>query len=415
MRSIREWQLTNWLILIGVIVIMLLIGVIFYVVMTPSTFVPTQPSDQVTVPGGQLPGEQVGVPTFPQSPVEQIPLDQIQGIGSIPNLVDTTARGGITQTTFLNTQESSFISLAPNGNSLNFYDQRQQKFFRINGEGIITEISSPIFAEVQNVTYAPNGSDSILEFPDGSNIVYNFDTREQITLPQHWEDFDFSPSSSQIAFKSLALDPSERWLAISDKSGSSATRIERLGEYADTVDVDWAPNNQVVATQSEATGLTNSNLYFVGFNGENFPLSKLEGLNFEGSWNTDGSKLLYSVAHESTDFSPRVWFVNGGGNDLGQGRKSTSIQTWSHKCTFTNTTTAICGVPTEMPRGAGLIPSVANSIPDHLYQVDLTTGKSSLLAIPDVELNVQSIVPNEDGSSVFIQDRLSNKIIKMDL
>jgi hypothetical protein len=414
MRPIREWPMTTWLVIVGLTIILLLGGVIVYVVFTPSVFKPGVTPFDPGAPGIGLPPELIGSPLFPQSEVEGIPLDQIQGLDTL-NLTDDTARGGITQEVTLTDFSTSFVSLDPSGQGLNFYDPNQNKFFRVDGDGVVSSIDSPFFAEIENVTYAPNASDTVLEFPDGTNVVFNLDTQEQVTLPKHWEEFDFSPSSEKLAFKSMALDPDQRWLAVTDKTGGSARQIEPLGENEDIVDVDWSPNNQVVATYSRPTGLTNSNLFFVGFNGENFPLSKLEGLNFEGSWNPNGEKLLYSVAHDKTDFRPTLWIVDGKSDSLGSGRTSTPLNTWSHKCTFPNETTAYCGVPKNLPQGAGIIPSVADDIPDEIYQVDLETGRTSLLAIPVANINVQAITQSDDGSELFIHDRFTNQIKKISL
>lgn len=413
MRPIREWTMTTWLILIGLLVIFILMGVILFVVLTPTVFTPPTEVEQ-PIPGIELPPELTGPPTFPQSPIEQIPLDQIQGLDTL-DIIDQRALGGLTQVTPLTTIRSDFISLSPNGSSVNFYDPDQSRFFRVNQDGIIESINSPLFAEVEDVTYADDGSNTILEFPDGSNIVYNLDTQEQISLPDHWADFDFSPSSDQIAFKSLALDETQRWLAVSNLTGSSARQIEPLGNNADDLTVEWSPNNQVVGTYAEPTGLTTSNLFYVGFNGENFPLSRIEGINPESSWNPDGRNLLYSVAHDRDGFLPRLWIVDGGGDALGQNRRSTSLNTWTHKCAFSDATTAICGVPQSLPEGAGLIPAIADDIADNLVEVDLTTGQSRTIAIPSDRINVSDITVNDDGTTAMIQDSFSGTIVKIDL
>lgn len=75
--------------------------------------------------------------------------------------------------------------------------------------------------------------------------------------------------------------------------------------------------------------------------------------------------------------------------------------------------TAYCGVPTSLPRGAGLIPSVADDIPDDLYRVDLNTGQSTRLAIPATSLNVQALRVSENGDELFIHDKFSGEVRSM--
>jgi hypothetical protein len=107
--------------------------------------------------------------------------------------------------------------------------------------------------------------------------------------------------------------------------------------------------------------------------------------------------------------------TDGSGTAMGGNRKSFPLQTWSYKCGFSTSTKAICGVPESLPDGAGLIPAVADDIRDYLVEIDLSTGSSSVLAIPESNLNVESIQVSADGSSVFIHDRFSNTIKKINL
>lgn len=409
----RQWHWPQWVLLIGSILLVVLGGVVVYILLTPSALVPRPPQEQ---PGqiGVLPTPQPGRPTFPPSDIERVPFGQIQGT-DIDQGPDLIARGGVTRLDAVSQFPVDFVTTASNGSSVNFYDAETKRFYRIDQDGIISKIGQQVFAEVQDVTWAPNGSDSILEFPDGSNIRYSFDTNDQVTLPTHWEDFDFAPNSEQLAFKSNALDPDQRWLAVSDANGSSTKLIEPLGKNGDILTVDWAPNNQVIGTYSRPDGLTSSELYFVGFNGENFPLSKIEGLKFEGKWFPDGKRLMYSAAHQRDEFKPRLWLVDGTGAGMGQNRQSLSLETWPHKCVFASEDTAYCGVPTSLPRGAGLIPSVADNIPDEFYKVDLRTGTTSKLATPEANINVAALSLSADGQTLFVHDRFSKTIKKLSL
>ncbi len=413
MRPLREWTLTHWLIAIGVFVIGVLIATVIYVVLQPGVFTPPPTTPPVQLPGGDLPPDQVGSPTFPQSPIEQIPLDQVQGLDTQQG-IDQIALGGITSSPDVVIDIARNITNAPN-NTINYYNPNTQRFYKINADGTEQKVSNKIFAQIDSVAWAGNGSDAVIEFPDGSNIVYNFETDEQVTLPAHWTEFDFSPDSENLAFKSLALDVNERWLAVSSTTGGSSRRIAHLGNNEDIVTVDWSPNNQVVATYTEPNGLNQTEVYFVGFNQENFPLSKVEGLKFEASWTPTGDNLVYSSSESANNFLPSLWIVDGKGPTIGQNRRRLDLNTWSHKCTFGSSSTMYCGVPSTLPRGAGLIPSIADTIPDHIYKVDLVTGVSSRIAIPETDLNVSELIVNEDETQLFIQDRISGKLKKIQL
>lgn len=413
MFKVRQWQLIHWLIAIGIALLILLGGVVVYVLLRPSIFVPPPPIEPV-IPLGILPPEVPGPPTFPPSPVEEVPTRLIVGL-EIEAPIDLTAQGGITNVTTLTGTPVQHISLGATGDTINYYDPESKRFYRIDASGTVTKISDQIFAEIESVVWAPNGDDSILEFPDGRNILYNFETGEQITLPQHWEEFDFSPDSNNIAFKSLALDPSERWLAVSSKNGNESRRIAHLGSNERIVDVEWSPNNQVVATYTKPNGLSSEEVFFVGMNNENFPLTKIHGINFEGRWVPEGNQILYSAAHQDSNFNPSLWVADGSGTTMGQNRKRINLQTWSHKCAFASADLMYCGVPISLPKGSGLIPALADGIPDQIFEVNLRTGVTSLLAIPEEDLNVENIILSSDGSQLFIQDGLSGRLKRIDI
>ncbi|MBI4122108.1 MAG: hypothetical protein HY461_02145 [Parcubacteria group bacterium] len=409
----RNWGWPQWMLVVGIILLLILGALAAWLFLSPRTAVtPPRPGEPGAI--GTLPTPTPGRPTFPVSDIERIPLSQIQGT-NIDQGQDLMARGGVTRLDTVANFPVEFVNRSSNGSSLNYYDPETKRFYRIDADGVISKIGQQVFAEVQDVTWAPNASDAILEFPDGSNIRYNFDTNEQVTFPTHWDDFAFSPNSQSLAFKSNAADPDERWLAISDTNGSNTRLIQPLGNNGDIVTVDWAPNNQVVATYSETDGLTRSELFFVGFNDENFPLSKLEGLKFEGKWVPDGKKLMYSVAHQNDEFRPRLWLADGAGASMGQNRQALSIETWPHKCTFVSAETAYCGVPTSLPRGAGLIPAVADDVPDELFKVDLRTGTTSKVATPETDINVASLTVSEDGKTLFVHDSFTKTIQKINL
>jgi len=406
--SIRNWGWIQWTILIGGILLVILLLIVLYVVSQPEAFRPAV--QEPTEPGiVGLPPTVEGPPAFPPSPIEQVPLGDIQGF-DIPDQPDILAVGNETFVFTLTDFPIQFPSLSPAGDSINYYDPEGNRFYRINQDGIIQEIQDEVFANVENVRWSPNSTDAILEFPDGSNIVYNIDTGDQVTLPAHWEEFDFSPNGDNIAFKSLPLDERENWLAVSNIDGSSSRRIEHLGAFADTVDIDWSPNNQVVATQSETDGLSNSKVFYIGFNGENFKLSRVHGHNFEGTWAPDGKNLVYSAAHEDNNFNPRLWVVDGSGSTMGQNRRPINLQTWTHKCTYSTPTEMFCGVPKELPRGAGLIPSGAENVADDLYHVDIRTGAVTKVAIPLDDVQVTNMLYSEEGNSLIFEDGFTGEL-----
>ena len=81
--------------------------------------------------------------------------------------------------------------------------------------------SCPIqFLWCRKVTWSPTQTASILEYPDGSNIYYDFDTKRQVTIPKHWEEFSFAPQGDRITSKSIGFSPENRWIVSANPDGT---------------------------------------------------------------------------------------------------------------------------------------------------------------------------------------------------
>ncbi len=388
---------------IGLVLLFIAVTVGFGFALYRIIFGPPEPTEVppegvVNVPPGGLtpsaPGQQPGgqVPTGP--PETEIPA------------VSPIADGGITQVTPVAPTSTRGATLTSDG-GLNYYSRSDGKFYRMNADGTVSALSDRQFYNVDQATFSPAGDSAILEYPDGSNIYYDFGTQRQVTLPRHWEDFDFNPQGNQIVAKSIGIDPGNRFLITSNPDGSGAIPIQELGNNADKVKVAWSPNNQIVATAETGRpqGLDRQEIYFIGQHHENFRSLVVEGLNFQPQWSPDGEQLLYSTAASLSDWKPRLWVVDASGDNIGLNRRMINVDTWADKCTYADTETLYCAVPTELPRGAGLQPRVADNTPDELYRIDLVTGLQTRVAIPEGSHTVDQIMVAPDGSSLYFTDR----------
>ncbi|MBU0531439.1 MAG: hypothetical protein ABIG32_02765 [Candidatus Uhrbacteria bacterium] len=322
--------------------------------------------------------------------------------------VSQIARGGLTTSTALTTGGVDAVSISSDGSGMNYYDDADGRFYRVNEDGTVTLLSNQSFPQAENVAWADQGDKAVIEFPDGSNIVYNFETETQVTLPSHWEDFDFAPDGDEIIAKSIGIDPSNRWLVITSDDGTQTESIAALGNNADKVQVSWSPNDSVVAfsdTGSEQSGFGRKMIIPIGKNEENFKGLVVEGLEFDSIWNPRGDKILYSVSGSGNNYKPMLWVVDGSGNDIGDNRRSLGIETWIDKCTFTGNTTVICAVPQNLPANSGLQPELANDTYDYLYEIDIASGLSTLLAIPDQQQSISNITLSSDDSTLYYTDR----------
>jgi len=313
------------------------------------------------------------------------------------------------------TQGESIGATAGSNGGVQYYNKSDGKFYSIASDGTITALSDQVFHDVQNVTWAPDKSKAILEYPDGTKIVYDFAAQKQVTLPKHWQDFGFSPNGSQIVMKSIGLDPDNRWLAVANNDGSKAKTIEQVGENADSVIDSWSPNNQVIAMYTQGVDMNRQDVYFVGQNNENFKSMTIEGRGFQPQWSPDGSHLLYSVYSTDTNLKPGLWVANAQGDQIGTGRKSLDIETWANKCTFADANNLYCAVPDNLPEGAGLYPETAQNTTDQLYAIDTRTGTKKLVSTPDGSYNMSNMIVSDDGSTLYFTDSNTQKIYKIKL
>lgn len=400
------------------LVIIFVLFVFFFGYLLYYFFFRTPPPPPVVPPEeppitGEFPISPPGVPQIidPTDPSAfPIEVPEPTGIPASP-----IARGGLTSTTQLNSVASLGVSLSGDGKSVQYYDKNDGKFYRVSKDGQITPLTDRIFHEVENIVWAPDREKAVLEYPDGSNIVYNFKTEEQTTLPKHWKDFDFSPDSEKIVTKSIGLDVENRWLAISNADGSNMRAIAQMGANEDIVYPSWSPNNQIAAMYIKGVDYNNQEVFFVGLNQENFKSTIVHGRGFEHQWSPQGDRLLYSVYSSDDDMKPRLWTVNAHGETIGSNRKSFNVNTWASKCSFADNRYLYCGVPKELEEGAGIFKEMALRTTDDLYRIDTQTGLKSLVAIPDGNYNISNPIISDDQNTLFFTDEKTKTIHKIEL
>lgn len=370
---------------------------------------PAVPEEGVIIPGAELPEAAPGVP--PEAAPEAAAPPALPTASPV-------AIGGVTQVNTLTPITApQDITLSGDGQSLQYYDADTGIFSRVLADGTVQNLSNEVFYNVENATWDNDANSAILEYPDGSNILYDFETKRQVTLPKHWEDFDFSPQGDQIVAKSIGIDPDNRWLLVSDRDGSNAQAIEPLGDNADKVDIKWSPNNQVIATSrtGQPLGINQQQVLLVGKHGENFPGLTVEGWGFDYEWSTSGDRMVYNVYNTKSNYNPTLWVVDASGNNIGQNRKYLKVNTWAEKCTFHDNATLYCAVPDYLPEGAGFQPSVADGIPDTIFKIDVATGQKTTIGKPEDASTIKNMYTSSDGKYLFYVDQATGRLNKMRL
>lgn len=371
----------------------------------PSLF-PATTTPAVLPPSGQA---------VPGTSTPSIPIGStLPSAGVIPQ-APATSYTPTSPVTRLTTQNAGFPSLNESSAVIRYHNTADGKFYKIGADGKPVMLTDQVFYDVSKVTWAKNQDKAVLEYPDGSKIVYNFDLKKQTTtIPKHWEDFSFSSDGGQIAAKSIGLSPENRWLITTNDDGTGTKTIEPMGNNASDVIVDWSPNRQVLAFSQtgEAQSGYRREVLFIGQNHENFKSTIVEGFGFVPQWSTTGNKLLYSVYSQRSDFKPELWIVNSSGDQIGSNRQSLQLNTWADKCAFESDETLYCAVPREMPQGAGISPVVvANSYYD-LFKVDLKTGLKQGINLGG-DYSVKDVTYDKQNNKLFFTDSLQNGVFEV--
>jgi len=352
---------------------------------------------------GRLPGQEptgdTGEPSQEEKETEKTPEEEPQQ-----------------ETTALNEGNSQAMTLSGDGDGVQYYDKDSGKFYRVNKDGEAEPLTDQVFHNVDNINWSPTKDRAILEYPDGSNILYDFSQDKQVTLPKHWKEFDFSPDGEKIVTKSIGLDTDNRWLAIANADGSQVEAIESLGENEDSVYSSWSPNNQIVGMYTEGAGFDRQEVYFIGKHDENFKSTTVHGRGFQPKWSPQGDRLMYSVYSSDNDFKPQLWMVNSQGESIGTGRKSLGVNTWADKCTFADNSEMYCAVPKNLDKGSGIFPEMAEQTNDQLYRINTQTGTKELISnLRGEDYNISSLEVSQDRKNLFFVDSKSEKVHKLDL
>lgn len=368
----------------------------------------------------------------PEPPIIEKPEESVLPVTGLPDAeeaserpteeellpgVSSVARGGLTLVSSLTEARAIGASLSVDGKTINYYNRDDGKFYSLTSEGDTITLSDKTFHQVQNVTWSSDKNTAVLEYPDGSNIIYNFRTETQTTLPKHWQEFDFSPDDTQIVAKSLSSDPTNNWLVAVDADGANMQTVELLGNNANKVHVNYSPNGQVVAFShtGEAQGFSRQDIILIGMHGENFKALRVDGLGFHAKWSKTGDRLLYDVHNADSDYKPMLWISDASGENIGTNKRNLGLNTWADKCAFASERILYCAVPQTLSRGAGFQPATADKIPDVFYRVDTSTGIKTMIASTSGDYTAENLMVSSDGQYLFFTEKQTGVIEKIQL
>lgn len=419
MFNFQNWNWKKIGLICGFILVCLVLGyLIYFLFFKPTITPPTEVSEQGEL--GQLPGAKQGaqpgvtggeIPAAlaPEAPA---PIKSVTKIEA-PALVSPAgeiAQGGVTKVATLDYQPATNLTLDPSGTQPITYNAETGKFYTIDNTGQKTLLTDRVYKNVKDIAWSPQKKQAVLEFPDGSNILYDFEKDKQISLPKDWTEFSFSPTGSNIAFKDMNNQKEYQFLGIANADGSGQKYLEPLGSKADNFVVDWSPNGKMIAEYKSGKTGTTSQIIFLGQYDEKFRSITVNGYGLETKWTPDGGKIIYSAHNVDSEHKPLLHIVEAAGDRIGFNHHSLKLNTWADKCTFADASTMYCAVPETLPYGAGLVKRIADETPDYIYKIDLNTGVKSFVAEPEVDYTIDQLQVSADGSNLYFTDKASKSL-----
>jgi hypothetical protein len=366
---------------------------------------------------GQITGQSGNLPIGDRTDAVdgQTRVDEVERADSF----DEKARGSFTIVNALSTEPSKGITRVQQG--LNFLSLEDNKFYRLtDGSEEKILLADKVFPNVDDVVWSPDGKKVFLEYPDGANVVYDFNKGKQTTFPTGAEDLSWENGSDVVAYKYIGDNEDANWLVVSSADGKDATPVEPLGSQGYGVQVEWSPTSQVVALYHKAIGINREEVFFIGLNDDNFKSLVVEGSNFEGRWSPSGDRILYHVTSDNNNYNPVLWATDAAIGSIGNNNFNLGLTTWVDKCIFANNNTVYCAVPISLPEGSGMFPQELNDSGDVFYKIDLATGLSKMIAYPVLssqldKFQVDNLFITEDGTKLFFLDVFTNLVYFLQL
>jgi hypothetical protein len=342
----------------------------------------------------------------------------VPGVPGLPAAAEI-ASGGLTLSQTIVPTVVGAPQFSSDGQQIYYYDRALGQFLKLDpATGVTAPLSDKTFPGVENLYWSPTGEpETIMTFPDGRKIFYDFDAQKQVTLPDHWQEFSWNTNGKEIAAKSIGVSENNRFLILANPDGSNARPIANLGRNAERVEVNYSPSNDVVALWRPETDQPFGQIEIVpiGKNQEKMKGLEVPGLGFVGKWSQDGARMLFSASSAESDWKPMLWVVNGRSDDIGTDRKLIGLATWADKCSFTSATIAYCAAPRELLTGSGFARESANDTQDDIYRVDVGTGQYRLVATLSDPAAISKIMPTPDGSALYYTELKTGALKKIRL
>lgn len=179
-------------------------------------------------------------------------------------VVTEVAQGGLTKSEQVISNRVSATNFKATNNQMFYYDSAQQNFYKLNSAGEVIKMSDKKFYAVQNVIWSPTKEQAILEYPDQTKVLYDFDKDKQLaTLPKQMQDFSFSYNGNKLSSKWIGDYSDDNYVISSDPNGANFKFVEPMGDKVDDVANIWSPDSEIMATYREQIDGIRQEIYFI--------------------------------------------------------------------------------------------------------------------------------------------------------
>lgn len=300
-------------------------------------------------------------------------------------------------------------SLSSDGSGLQYYDAGRKQFVKMGADGKIIPLSSNKFYGISQITWSARGDKAILQYPDGKNILFDFNKQQQSTLPSQMRDFSFDTNGQKLSALYVGASPEEQWLVTSDPDGNNIQLLEPIAGAIDKFQVSWSPSGQAVALFHETVDGERQQVIPVGREGENFKSFIAPGRGFVGQWSGAGEKLLYSVYNTQSLDRPQLYLTDGRLNSFGSSGQALGLMTSADRCNFSGAT-VFCSAYDNPPALISHYPELGYGQPQSVWRIDLNTGTRVRLGALPGGMDGQRVFTSADGQNVYIEDAVTGRL-----
>lgn len=303
---------------------------------------------------------------------------------------------------------------ASEGDNIVYFDQKAGEFYIATTAGTnIEPLTQARLTNVQKITWSPTKDKAILHLPTEKN-TYDLKEKTQVKLDKHITSVAFSPDGSKILYKYDS--ETTHTLNQANPDGSKWQKIKDVG--AGNLVLHWYKSDRI-AYHAPASGHSRTTIYTCKLDGSDIRIIASDNYGSNAKWSADGMKMIFTTSpKESSALALKLAW--GDGRNI----KDLAMNTLVEKCTFSqDSKTLYCAIP-EPISTRFVLPDdwydkkVITS--DSFWKIDTETGERTRIASTDeIEtlygktFDATDLFVSPDGTRLFFIARNDGKLYSL--